>query len=202
MSFGGSVQAMIVSLKNNARNRISLFKKSKNENDIIHIKKNTLTYKTPTTSDLEQIKIDIRIKAKKESKRQKLLAVVIITPILITIFLMVSYKIDHYPENKRLKDSKYKKMISTEKKINYILKEGGSFVNSGNYKQAKTVFFKGHQLKPKDFRINFATANTYVLDCIENEKECDTAAMLVAELKKEYGDNSQITHLEFLINQK
>ena len=202
MSFGDSVQAMIVSLKNNARNRTSLFKKGRNENDIIHIEKNSLQYKSTSTNDLEKIKNDIRNKAKKESKRQKLLAVLIITPILITIFLMVSYKIDHYPENKRLKDSKYKKMISTEKKINYILKEGGSFVNSGNYKQAKIVFFKGFQLKPKDFRINFATANAYVLDCIENEKECDTAAMLVSKLIKEYSDNSQVTHLELLINQK
>ncbi len=202
MSFGGSVQAMIVSLKNNARNRASLFKKSKNENDTIHIEQNSLQYKSTSTSDLEKIKNDIRNKAKKESKRQKLLAVLIITPILIVISLMVSYKIDQYPESKRLEDSKYKKMISTEKKLIYILKEGGSFVNRGDYKNAKIVFLKGYRLKPTDFRVNFATANAYVLDCIENENDCDTAAVLVAKLKKKYDDNSQIIHLETLINKK
>lgn len=119
MGFGGSVQAMISTIRNNARPKKTAFRTRKEVNDIFHLKSRHLVCKTIPTPDLERIKNDIRIKAKKESKRQRLLAVLIISPILITIFLMVSYQIDQYPENKRLEDRKYEKMISTENKLHF-----------------------------------------------------------------------------------
>ena len=86
MSFGGSVSAMITSLKNNSRskNRKSYFKKDKSfsnkENE-----KNVFLDKKATPEQLEAIRKNIR----KNNRRDKMVNVIILVfAIIVTAFII------------------------------------------------------------------------------------------------------------------
>ncbi len=86
MSFGGSVSAMITSLKNNSRskNRKSYFKKDKSfsnkENE-----KNVFLDKKATPEQLEAIQKNIR----KNNRKDRIVNVIILTiTIILTVFIL------------------------------------------------------------------------------------------------------------------
>ncbi|NOU60893.1 hypothetical protein [Marinifilum caeruleilacunae] len=69
MGFGGSVQGMITSLRNNARPKKDIFTKGKTDKDIIHSAGKPLQYKEVSQQELSKIKDDIRLKAANERRR-------------------------------------------------------------------------------------------------------------------------------------
>lgn len=83
MGFGGSVQGMITSIRNNARPKKDIFTKSKNGKDVIHSSGKPLKYKEVSKQKLAKIKDDIRLKAENERRR------IIGTVLFIVIVLVV-----------------------------------------------------------------------------------------------------------------
>ncbi|MDN3620581.1 hypothetical protein QWY81_14040 [Polaribacter undariae] len=83
MSFGGSVAAMIASLKANKRNRVSTFDKikghKKSEKSELHFDKKATPY------ELEQLKKRLIAENNTIFKRKVLILVVMITAILIAL---------------------------------------------------------------------------------------------------------------------
>jgi hypothetical protein len=202
MSFGGSVQAMIISIKNNARPKKNIFRSRNKDHVNQHSEESNLKYKTVSASKLNKIKDDIRKKAKQDRRRQSILALLIIIPIVVISSLTIRYKIQQYPAKKAKEDRKYELMILTEKRTMRVLKEGSILLSKGDYENAKKVYLLGCTINPEDYRINYANAKAYVLDCIENEIGCDTATRMVNGMKKKHGDKYEILHLELLLSQK
>ena len=202
MGFGGVVQGMISSIKNNARPKKNIFISRNKDHVNLHSEESNLKYKTVSESKLNKIKDDIRKKAKRDKRRQSILALLIIIPIIVISFLTVRYKIEQYPAKKANKDSKYELMILTEKRTMRVLKEGSILLSKEDYENAKKVYLTGCKINPEDYRINYANTKSYVLDCIENEKDCDTVTNLIDNLKNKYGENSEIAYLELLLSQK
>ena len=85
MGFGGSVAAMLASLKANKRNRVSTFDKIKNFKEGSTIE---LHFKNKATP--KQLK-EIRQKLKAENKKQIIKRVVIITICLIIIIYFIGF---------------------------------------------------------------------------------------------------------------
>ncbi|MCT4601882.1 MAG: hypothetical protein N4A59_03105 [Marinifilum sp.] len=90
MGFGGSVQGMITSLKNNARPKTDIFTRSKNDKDVIHSAGKPLKYKEVSKQELEKIKGDIRLRA--ENERRRIIGTVLF--IIIALVLVVFYMIN------------------------------------------------------------------------------------------------------------
>lgn len=200
MSFGGAVQGMISSIKNNARKRTNVFTKSKNENELLHIKTNSLKYKTLPTNELEKIKSNIRDKAQKENKRRRLLALIITIPILIGIYAAVSYRINQYSE--KLEDNQFTESSIVDNETNRLLRDSNYWLNNGNYLNAKKTLYKAYQLNSGDYQINYANANVYVLDCVENGVGCKSAERMVNGMIEKYGNNDELLALKSLLKQK
>ena len=89
MSFGGSVLAMITSLKNNARKKKPAFKSWKEDKHIFHFRKRPLVYKQVSKVELNKIKQEIQLKAQKDRRKQRILLVVISVPILVLLYIML-----------------------------------------------------------------------------------------------------------------
>ncbi len=85
MSFGGSVSAMITSLKNNKRSRKSTFDKLKAYEKVTVTKVEFENTATP-----EQLK-EIRVRLQKENKRNRIITLTIISSIVIILFLVFNY---------------------------------------------------------------------------------------------------------------
>lgn len=207
MGFGGAVQGMICSLRNNARPKKNIFRSRKKDPVNLHSKKDQLEYKNIPESELTKIKKKIRANAIKENKKLKILTLTLSIPILILIYLMVQNRIENFREEKRIDAIEKRKALDEiklkkENKILYFLKDGAKWLNTGHYKNAKTQFYRAYQLESEDYRINYANAKAYVLDCIENNHACLSAERMVRGLKEKYSDKSEILDLEQLLKQK
>lgn len=207
MGFGGSVQAMIISLKNNARKKKIAFSNWKEDKNIFHFKNRSLIYKTLPKEELDQLKKEIRTKAAKENERLIISVTIICIPILFLIYFMVQNRIDNFQKEQRIEAIKKQKKIDEiievkEKRILHFLEDGARWLNKGHYKNAKTQFYNAYKIESEDYRINYANAKVYVLDCIENDVGCNTANRIVIGMKEKYGNTSEIVELELLLEQK
>ncbi len=207
MIFGGSIQAMIISIKNNARPKKNIFRSRKKDHVNLHSEESNLEYKIVSEAELKQIKKKIRANARKENRRLKICVFLISIPILIAIYFVIQNRIDNFHEEKKIETIAEQKAITEiqqakEKKISYLLNDGTKWLNKGHYKNAKTQYYKAYQIESEDYRINFANAKAYVLDCIENDTRCITAERLVKGLKEKFGDKPEILDLEQLLEQK
>ncbi len=85
MSFGGSVSAMVTTLKNNKRPRVSAFKKIK-EYQGVKYKKGTIDKKASP-----QLLKEIREKIQKENKKNALVAIISITSIVTMLYILFNF---------------------------------------------------------------------------------------------------------------
>ncbi len=85
MSFGGAVSAMVTSLKNNRRPRVSAFKKMK-EFENVKYKKGTIDKKASP-----ELLRDIREKIQKENKRNRLIAIISISTIVTVLYILFNF---------------------------------------------------------------------------------------------------------------
>ena len=85
MSFGGAVSAMMTSLKNNKRTRVSAFNKLKGYDGIKYKKGRIEKKATP-----EQLK-KIREKLQRENKKDLLITIIVIVSLLILSFVIFNY---------------------------------------------------------------------------------------------------------------
>jgi len=81
MSFGGSVSAMVTTLKNNKRSRVSTFKKMKNYQNV-KCKKGTIDKKA-SPQLLKEIQ--------KENKKNKLIAIISTTSIVTILYILFNF---------------------------------------------------------------------------------------------------------------
>lgn len=207
MGFGGAVQGMISSIKNNARPKKNIFISRNKDHVNLHSAESNLKYKTVPENELKQIKSKIRANARKENRRIKIWVLIISIPILIAIYFLIQNRIDNFREEKRIEAIEKQNTIrkieqAKEKKIIYLLKEGTKWVNKRHYKNAKTQYYKAYQIEQEDYRINYSNAKVYVLDCIENNVGCITAERMVKGLKEKYGGKDEILQLEQLLEQR
>jgi len=85
MGFGGSVSAMLASLKNNKRSRVSTFKKLKEYENISYKKGKIEKKATP-----QQLK-EIRERLQKENKRNSTITVAVFAFSIIVLFVLFNY---------------------------------------------------------------------------------------------------------------
>ena len=85
MSFGGAVSAMVTSLKNNKRPRVSAFKKMEGYKDVKY-KKGTID-KIASPKQLREI----RERLQRENKRDSLIKIISITSIIIILYILFNF---------------------------------------------------------------------------------------------------------------
>jgi len=198
--------AMIVSLKNNARAKKRAFDSWKENKFIIHKKNSPLVFKKVSDKDLKIIKKDIQRKAKNDRKRVAILTAIILIPVLIISYILVKNGLNKYTEDRLLEETERLNKIDEiknqkEETILYFLNDGYKWLDRRNFKNAKIQFYEAYKIDHNDYRINFANAKVYVLDCVENSENCNTADKLVDGLIDRFGENEEINYLEELLKE-
>tara|TARA_R110002073_G_scaffold279026_1_gene443241 strand:- start:536884 stop:537150 length:267 start_codon:yes stop_codon:yes gene_type:complete len=85
MSFGGSVSAMLSTLKNNKRSRVSTFEKLKGYEDVKYKKGRIEKKATP-----QQLK-EIRDRLQKRNKRNTTIIVISCASVIIILFILFNF---------------------------------------------------------------------------------------------------------------
>lgn len=174
MSFGGSVAAMVTSLKNNARPK-RRFEDRFNTHKIEL--RHAIKDKNLPKIELEKIKLGIRIKLTQQRRKRRItsaIIIVLLSLILLSFISLISgkYNVNFPVANKELKQKeKNKESIRNDNKAQYIVL-GEVAINNGNYSLAKSYFNKAYIVNSKDREVIISTIKVYVLDCIENNLEC------------------------------
>ena len=85
MSFGGAVSAMVTSLKNNKRSRVSAFKKMEGYADVKY-KEGTIDKK----ASAQQLR-EIRERLQRENKRDSYIAIISITLSIVILYILFNF---------------------------------------------------------------------------------------------------------------
>ena len=85
MSFGGAVSAMVTSLKNNKRPRVSAFKRLKGYENVKYKKGKIEKKATP-----QQLK-EIRERIQKENKKERIFTIVFMTTAVIILYILFTF---------------------------------------------------------------------------------------------------------------
>lgn len=84
----------------------------------------------------------------------------------------------------------------------YYLNKGYENFDTNNYEKAKSYFYKAYQLNRNDYQIYYANALVYAHECVEFDRNCETAHRLFVHLVADYGMNPKIKELEDLLDNK
>lgn len=207
MSFGGTVQAMIISLKNNARKRRKAFENWKDGKDIIHKQNKKLVFKKVSDTELDKIKIEISKNAKKERANQIILFFLLIIVSGIIIYIFINKYNEKLRKQELEKQKKYDKELiekyqEKEDRIIYHLNIGYEYLNKGELFKAKKQFNNAYNIDDSDFKTLYALAKAFIIDCSENSFDCEGANKVLQILKKKFGNKEETLELENLLKRK
>ncbi|WP_066627960.1 hypothetical protein [Labilibacter marinus] len=207
MSFGGSVAAMISSMKNNRKllSQRKTFKDQKKDSRF-RIGK-ALKFKEPSNADLLKIKERIRAKA---IRQRRINTVIILVVVLVVSYLGVSFlgKVDDKYREIHTRELEEKEAMllkikeeneeEREELIVYFLNHGYECLSQEKYYYAKYYFKQIYDSEKDDYRVALAYTRSYVYDCINNKRECENTKLLIDRLKTKFGDKLEVAELNLL----
>ena len=208
MPWGGSVLAMIISLKNNARPRKKPFEDQKKARKRIGKANYTLRYKKVTPGELEKIKSSIQHSAKKE--RQKALWLIsMLIFVLCSGFVYWSFKnnetvnernsrivIDRLKLNREVENLK---SLNPNEQYDYLIECGNGWFNNENYTYAIRHFNNALILKPDEYEADLGLTKSYVYLCSRENQYCSSASLILKTNQEKYGETPGLTELETLL---
>jgi hypothetical protein len=201
MSFGGTVLAMIISLRNNARPKRKAFEDIKDFERRIKFSNDPLKFNEASKEDLEKIKQKIRIDAKKYNRRLVIINVVFGLFFLAFLFFYLM-KLSQITEDERnrVRNIEEKELRILNDKYNFLINDGYEWIENGNYHNAKYQFKEASKIKPDEFTSIIATLRAYVFDCIENNVKCRTAEHLLTKCLTDYPEDIEVLELARLFD--
>lgn len=205
MSFGGSVLAMIISLKNNARPKRKAFEGVKDFNNRAKYNSNKLCFNEVPAEELEKIKYKIRREAKTHNRIQFFIKLgLVICFLMFLAFLSLNFYQTQLGNSLTQKRKATLKEIKEERVLNekfmFLINDGYEWMENGNFHNAKYQFKEASELKPNDFTAKIATLKAYIFDCIENNVKCKTAEHLLNKCLAEYPEDTEVIEVARLFD--
>jgi hypothetical protein len=208
MSFGGSVLAMILSLKNNASPRHKVF-------DYVKDKKRTfkrrapLHYKKVSQKELNLIKAKIRKQSNREDNQQFLklmLAMFVIAGLLLVGTIYHNNTVDTKntqivrARQEHLLHQKADKIAYNSNNLKYFLDKGQKYLDNGDYRYAKILFATARSIDLDNYEANLGYVRTYVSDCNESINSCETTRRLLTTIIEKFGETEELIELILFLN--
>lgn len=208
MSFGGSVLAMIITLKNNARHRRKAFEYSDEKSKSIrtHLK---LSYKSVSSEKLASIKKKIRKESDKEDRRSLFRTMAVLALLSILLVGSTTYYFYYLQEKNsalyakqelQRKNARKDAIASSQKDVNYFLANGKHYLGKSDYNRAKQLYTKAFELEPEDHDVLRGLTAAYIYDCQFNNIGCQSAKRLLNLYYDTYGETDDYRELQELMS--
>lgn len=192
MSFGGTVLAMIQSLKANARPKHNAFQDwKKADGRIIHTDRRIIL-KSVSPEELEQVKEKIR-KNRIAEKNRNLIKIVLIIAFLVPFLGFVTYQVffTSFHANINPYRPTQENPVNTTEQITYLLNSGYEWLNKNHYRNARFQFKRVLEIQPNNKTASYGLVATYVYECKIDDSNCEEAkTMLEAYILKNGIDQS------------
>lgn len=198
MGFGGSVLAMIQSLRANARPKHHAYQDWDKSEKRIFKNKYKLVSKQVSPEKLARLKTKYRKEIERDQKRTQaltILSLVIIIPLLtfgsFQFFFSNSQK-NYHPYVSEIE--KQKTEITTEQ-INYLLDSGYEWLNKGHYKNARFQFNRILEVNPSNKDALFGMTASYIYECQKKQTNCEKAKTSLQDYISKFGNDTKTDHL-------
>lgn len=202
MGFGGSVLAMIQSLRANARPKHHAYQDWDKDEKRIFKNKYKLVSKQVSPEKLARLKTKYRKEIERDQKRTQaltILSLVIIIPLLtfgsFQFFFSNSHK-NYHPYVSEIE--KQKTEITTEQ-INYLLDSGYEWLNKGHYKNARFQFNRVLEVNPSNKDALFAMTASYAYECQKKHTNCEKAKTSLQDYISKFGNDTKTDHLSTIL---
>ncbi|WP_163321867.1 hypothetical protein [Draconibacterium mangrovi] len=203
MGFGGSVLAMIQSLRANARPKHHAYQNWDKGEKRIFKNKYKLVSKQVSPEKLAQLKAKYRKKIERDQKRTKALTVlslVIIIPLLtfgIFQFFFSNSQKNYHPY---VSEEEKQKTEITIEQINYLLDSGYEWLNKSHYKNARYQFNRVLKSNPGNKDALFGMVASYVYEFQKENINCEKASEILTDYISEFGSDTKTEHLSTILN--
>lgn len=194
MSYGGSVAAMISTLKNNRalltkRDRYFRAKTNylKTSNDL------KITYRKATKEELRQVKEKLRV----QKKSDKLKTVIFIIVFIPLISFSIYYSLNFF-ENKMNE----KQVIIKKKDINkylFYINDGDKMFEDKKWNNAIYQYSNALEIFPNEFDVQYRLAQAYTYKCQHTNEDCFKSDSLINRLTKYFPENKQLQDLKKVV---
>ena len=204
MGFGGSVLAMIQSLRANARPKHHAYQDWDKGEKRIFKNKYKLISKQVSPEKLARLKAKYRKEIERDQKRTQALTVLS----LVIIIPLITFGIFQFFFNNSLKNyhpyvsetEKAKTAEITIEQINYLLDSGYEWLNKGHYKNARFQFNRVLESNPRNKAALFGMVASYVYECQKENTNCKKANELLQDYITKFGNDTSTDHLSTILN--
>lgn len=203
MGFGGTVLAMIQSLRANARPKHKAFQNwRKRDNQSFNFNKK-LKFKTVSEDELKIIVAKNNAEIKKEQKLKNIkvfLSFIVLIPLSVFIVFYLFFKpalSNHQPYQPPHEET------NNLEQVNYLLNSGYEWLNKNHYKNARFQFNRVLEINSKSKNAFYGLTASYIYECVLDSTSCEKAQKLLSEYNFRFGNDTSIEYLEeLLINQE
>ena len=200
MSFGGSVLAMIQSLRANARPKHRVYDALEKAEERRFGVNKKLWSKSVSPEELARIKAKFKKKITTEQHRSTIITIFSVI-ILIPLILFTGFE---FFFNAGQKQEQARQTVLAEEKIdleqiNYLLNSGYEWLNKKHYKNARFQFNRVLELQPENKTAKYGMAASYVYQCEIDSSGCDEAEKLLNAYIEDYGEDDSTDLLKEML---
>lgn len=203
MGFGGSVQSMISSIKNNrALLRRKNIYEAGNRNEAYKYKYKELRKlkfdKTATKAQLESI----RAQAKLEQK-QKLIKVIVLVAFSFCLLIMAAhFGVNHYIKQQAIKEKTWLEQEAQKKQLDFEwrIEQAEQYFKSNEWLNASIAFRRANALQPLSFKHELLLCRSMYYNCKQNKVDCFNCIDLIEKLLVKQPDNAALLAMQQQLN--
>lgn len=200
MGFGGSVFAMIQSLRANARPKHKAFQNwTKTENRIYQTNRKLFAKKV-SPEKLAEIKENNKKEIEIEQNRSliiKTATILVLIPLIVLVVFHFFFKTTQ--ENYRPYQAEHVETESVTKQIKDLLNSGYEWLNKNHYKNARFQFKRVLEIHPNNKAAIYGLTASYVYECQIDKTNCDKAQQLIKSYVSKFEEDTSIKYLEDML---
>jgi len=202
MGFGGSVLAMIQSLRNNARPKHDAFQDWKKTEKRIFHSNQKLTSKSVTPEELFKIKSRIKKENETEQKRSFYLTIVsIVVLVPLIVFVVFQFFFNSSQKSFQAQQTKTETTENVSEQLNYLLNSGYEWLNKNHYKNARFQFKRVLEIQPDNKSANYGLLATYIYECKIDSTNCNEATLMFRNFVEKYGADGSTEYLKDILQE-
>lgn len=201
MGFGGSVLAMIQSLRANSRPKHKAYQDwDKAEKRRFHSNL-MLVDKKISPEKLQEIKATNKKKINSQQRRTLLYTILVVT-ILVPIIGVSAFQFFFNTSQKNLHPSELveENITLDPEQLNYLLNSGYEWLNKHHYKNARFQFNRVLEVYPDNKTANFGVTASYVYECKSDTTLRNNASNLLNAYIEKFGEDSSTDLLKDLLS--
>ncbi len=200
MSFGGSVLAMIQSLRANARPKHKAYQDWTKTENRRYSNNPQVFFKKVSAEKMAEIKAKNREETEREQRRsywKVTLSLLLIVPVVTLVLFEFFFQPDRI--NRNPSSPKTAEATLSAEQIDYLLTSGYSWLNKNHYKNARFQFERVLEVQPRNKIAVYGMAASFVYECNKDRQQCDEAQKRLDEYIRKYGEDSTTDHLKLML---